>query len=196
MWQNFPRHASNIRTGCWAKVLDDNNQHYFGRTKIKKVQPDDMPTLSCGIIHCSAKDMNELHRKLVIAIGAVVSFLLVACNSVGPYGASVYKLDDSTYRVNLRTWIGGPTWPKGSEELKRKSEVEASAALHRLGLEFESCVFQAFVPYEGGHMTICLLAGKKESVNRWIAMPDKAFDQWLREHPGENEIGRIDGRLP
>ena len=128
---------------------------------------------------------------------AVISFCFAACNSVGPYYGSVYRLDDFTYRVNIDTWVGrGDGWPKGSEELKRKAEGEAFDALHRVGIEVEACVFQSFMPYESGHIVACLIAGKKDSVTRWIEMPHPAFEQWLREHPGEDAVAKFEGRFP
>jgi hypothetical protein len=106
-------------------------------------------------------------------------------------------LDESAYRVNLGTWIGsGHGWPKGSEELKSKSEEEALSALHKLGLDVEACGFRSFIPYEGGHIVVCLIAGKKEAVRHWVSLPIEEFDQILRDRPMQNEVVKFHGEFP
>lgn len=59
----------------------------------------------------------------------------------------------------IDTWIGSG---RETEGLKRQAEKEAFAELRSHGIEVESCGFQGFTPFEGGHMSVDVAAGTKE----------------------------------
>jgi hypothetical protein len=132
---------------------------------------------------------------LIILAGFV--WLLTGCNSFGPYSGTVYGLAPSVYQVSVNTWVGsGNGWPNGNADLKRKIEAETLATLRAQGLRVESCVVRSFIPFEGGHMTISLLAGAEAAVAHWAALPDERFTEAIQKARPLPQVLVFTGSLP
>jgi hypothetical protein len=125
-----------------------------------------------------------LSRYAFSAVFTICVSALSACNSVGPYHGSIYRIDDGLYQVGIVTWMGG--WQDRTEaeknRLKREAQLEALAGLRRLGLSNSGCMFQNISFAEGGHMTILFLAGEQSAVRQLES---------LSTEERKNELGRM-----
>lgn len=126
----------------------------------------------------------------------LLAVLLPGCNTVGPYDASVYRLEDAVYMVNVGTWIGSKRgWPDGNETLKSQATNAVIEMLKSKGLPVESCFFVGYTPYEGGHITITFVAGDKLKAAPWGALPREAFDAELRRRGPLPQVFKTNGWL-
>jgi hypothetical protein len=132
--------------------------------------------------------------KLLLLTGCV--WLLAACNSVGPYHATVYRLDAAVYQVSVNTWTGRRNRPDADDELKRKAESEILAVFQRRGVPVESSAFIEFTPFEGGRVLITFVAGDRNGVARWSALSNDRFDDELRRIGPKPSVFEFEGRLP
>jgi len=134
-------------------------------------------------------------KALTIAL-AILGLSLAGCNAVGPYTAKVYRLDGALFMVNVATWLGSDGgWPSGSEKLKKTAASIVKDELIARGLTVQSCEFIQFTPYQGGHMSMTLVAGESGAVRKWAAMSEDEFDAELRKRPPLQQALQFEGRI-
>lgn len=91
--------------------------------------------------------------------------LLSGCNSYGPYSASVYQSDNAAYIININTWVGSKRgWPHINRELQTQIEHSVLGMLKRTGISVKTCLLINYTPFEGGHMSITLIAGNEVNI--------------------------------
>lgn len=98
--------------------------------------------------------------------------------------------------VNVSTWLGSDKgWPRGNETLKRTAESMVRQELTNRGVRAETCAFIQFTPYQGGHMSMTLIAGESLAARKWVMMTEEEFDNELRKRPLLPEVLQFEGRI-
>lgn len=134
-------------------------------------------------------------KALTIAL-TILGLSLAGCNAVGPYSAEVYSLDGTLFMVSVSTWLGSDGgWPRGSESLKKSAESLVKDQLIARGVPIQLCEFIRFVPYQGGHMSMTLVAGESRAVRKWAGMSESEFDSELRKRAPLQQILQFEGRI-
>lgn len=119
--------------------------------------------------------------KHTVAFMVLLCLGIMGCNSVGPYTAKVYRLDEAAYMINLSTWVGSENGMSSSnEKMMRVVEKTVQSELIQRGLTSNKCVFIEVTPYQGGNLVLTFLAGSGPSFERWTSMPKSDFDRELR----------------
>ena len=136
-------------------------------------------------------------KKILVPL-CLFAALLCGCNTAGPYHMKVYRLDGSMFWVSVDTWIGssGPYGKIGNDKLKHDGERAVMNILREHSLPVETCIFKRFIPWEGGHISLALIAGNRSGVAHWAALSDAEYDQAIRKKGLLPLVFTYDGSLP